>query len=138
MIYADTDFFVALVKTSDWLKDPADRLLQEHLGRIWTSPATLIELLLLSAELRLDPETVIADVLKISRLRGSDAAVFLRAAKYIKEDNVRVFDAVHAAACGADSPIISSDKVFDRLGLKRIPLEQEHSGTRLMGEPKRS
>jgi predicted nucleic acid-binding protein len=131
LTYADTDFFVALAKESDWLKASAERLLREHLGRIWTSPATLIELLLLSAELRLDPETVIADVLKIARLRSGDAAVFLRAAKYIKEDNVRVFDALHAATCGADCPIISSDRVFDRLGMKRIPLEQEldHSGS---------
>ena len=106
---------------------------------MWTSPATLIEWLLLSAELRLDPETVIADVLKIARLRGGGTALFLRAAKYVKENNARVFDALHAAACGANCPIISSDKVFDRLGLKRIPLEREpeRSGAELVGGKKR-
>jgi predicted nucleic acid-binding protein len=69
VIYADTDFFVALVKKSDWLKASAERLLRKHTGQIWTSPPTLIELLLLSAELDLDPETVIADVLKIALAR---------------------------------------------------------------------
>ena len=123
MIYADTDFFVALVKKSDWLKVSAKKLLKEYAGQIWTSPATLIELMLLAAGLDLDPETVIEDVLKIARLRGGNVAVLQRAAKYVKKDDVRVFDALHAACCGTDCRIISSDKVFDRLGLKRIRLE---------------
>ena len=125
MIYADTDFFVALAKKSDWLKVSAKKLLREYAGQIWTSPATLIELLLLSAGLGLEPETVIEDALKIARLKGGDASVFQQAAKYVKKDDVRVFDALHAASCGFDCPIISSDRIFDKLGLKRIRLEQK-------------
>lgn len=122
MIYADTDFFVALLKKSDWLKSGAERLLRQHQGSIWTSPATLIELLLIAAEFGLDPEELLVDVLRIVELRHADANVFLVAASYIKQHNVNVFDAVHAAYCGS-SKIISSDRVFDRLGLERIGLE---------------
>jgi predicted nucleic acid-binding protein len=66
----------------------------------------------------------IADVLRIAQLRGVDVAVFLQAARYIGEADVRVFDALHAVTCGPERRILSSDKAFDRLGLRRIPLEQ--------------
>ena len=123
MIYADADFFLALLKKSDWLKKPAKRLLDRYRGSIWTSPATLIELLLVAAEYQLDPEQLLVDVLQLAELRGGDVGVFLRAAGYVKEQGVNVFDSLHAAWCGPGSKIISSDKVFDRLGLERIALE---------------
>lgn len=122
MVYADTDFFVALLKKRDWLKPEAKRLVRRYAGRIWTSPATLIELLLLSSELNIDPRRLVVDALQIAELRGGDFHPILIAAHYVKESDVNVFDALHAAFCGTD-PIISSDKVFDRLGLERIPLE---------------
>ncbi len=126
MIYADTDFFVALLKPSDWLKKAAERILNEHPGQIWTSPTTLTELLLLAAEFKLDPERLLVDVLEIAGLRGGDANVFFVAAGFMKEQGVGVFDALHAAHCG-DSVIISSDKMFDRLGLRRIRLEEKRA-----------
>jgi hypothetical protein len=39
LIYADTDFFLALLKESDWLKGSAERLLQQYSRRICISPA---------------------------------------------------------------------------------------------------
>ena len=48
MVYADTDFFLALMKESDWLQEAAKRILEEYSDEIWTSPVTLIELLLLA------------------------------------------------------------------------------------------
>ncbi len=123
MIYADTDFFVALLKKSDWLKSGALKLFEKHHGSIWTSPATLIELLLIAAEFDLDPEELLVDVLKIADLRHGEPNVFLVAAGFIKNQGATVFDSVHAAYCGS-SKIISSDRVFDRLGLDRIPLTE--------------
>ncbi|MBE7456575.1 MAG: PIN domain-containing protein [Planctomycetia bacterium] len=122
MIYADTDFFLALMKPSDWLKESAMQLLEEYKGEIVTSSVTLIELLLLSKELKLDPERLILDVLEIADLRDAAPDPFLIAAGTIKEGKTGVFDALHAAFCGQDA-IISSDKVFDKLGLKRVKLE---------------
>ncbi|WP_457741287.1 hypothetical protein [Thermococcus sp.] len=40
----------------------------------------------------------------------------------MKEHNLNPFDAVHAAKCGGE--IISSNKAFDELGIKRIKLEE--------------
>ena len=76
-----------------------------------------------SPELGLDPRRLLVDTLKIAELRGGDPQVFLVAAHYVKERDVGVFDAIHAAFCGRTSPMISSDKVFDRLGLERVALE---------------
>ena len=122
MIYADTDFFLALLKPSDWLQRRARELAQEHEGDLWTSPVTIIELLLLAKRRELDPERLIVDALQIAQLQHSDAQVFLRAARYMREHRAGVFDAVHAGYCG-DDEIISSDMIFDKIGLKRIALE---------------
>ena len=125
MTYADTDFFLALLKDSDWLQSGAKRLYSEHQGRLWTSPATLIELLLLAKEYGLDPERLLVDAVEIAELRGGDLNMFLTAAGLVSGKRVGVFDALHAASCGPDEDIISSDKVFDRLGMRRIPLEED-------------
>ena len=122
MIYADTDFFLALLKDSDWLKTPALKLLDEHRGKLWTSPATMIELLLLAAEFNLDPHRLLVDALSLAELKGGEADVFLAAAAYMQEHQSGVFDSLHAAYCGTGSKIISSDRVFDKLGLERIGL----------------
>ncbi len=123
MIYADTDFFLALLNESDWLQTSAKRLLQIHKNKIWTSPITLIELLLVSAQYNIDPERLIADVLELAQIQGGEVTPILIAAHYIKNKGVGVFDSLHAAFCGVEGTIISSDKVFDRLGLDRIPIE---------------
>lgn len=122
MTYADTDFFLALMKEMDWLKGSAQRILDAHRGTIWTSPATLIELLLVAAEFNLDPERLLIDVLEIVTIKGGDASVYLQAASLIKAHGSTVFDSVHAAFCGRSEKIISSDKIFDKLGLDRIDL----------------
>ena len=123
MVYADTDFFLALLKPSDWLKGRAARILEQYRGTIWTSPATLIELLLVARRYGLDPEGVLVATIKIAELRGGAPGEHLLAAHYVKERGIDVLDAVHAAFCGRREQIISSDKVFDRLGLERVRLE---------------
>ena len=128
MIYADTDFFIALMKDSDWLQASARRLLKKYRGRLWISPAVLTELLLLAGRYGLDPEMLILDTLELAQLEGADPNVYLLAANYVRDDQVGVFDALHAAFCAAaDATIISSDKIFDLLRLERIPLEPERS-----------
>ena len=121
MVYADSDFFLALLKGSDWLKKKAERLLSQYKGEIWTSGATVTELLLVAEEFNLDPEKLVVDVAEIAEVQGG-AEVFLIGANYMKEEGATVFDSLHAAFCGKDK-IISSDKVFDKLGLERVRLE---------------
>jgi len=123
LVYADTDFIVALTKESDWLKGPAEALLAKYRGEIWISPATLIELMLLSVRMNLDRLRAARNALHIGKLRDGDPDVFVLAATYAKTKRAGAFDALHAAYCGPERPILSSDKAFDRLGLRRIPLE---------------
>lgn len=84
---------------------------------------TIIEMLLLAEEYKLDPERVVVDVLEIAEVKGIDINILLLASNLMKHKNVNVFDALHASFCG-ENEIISSDKVFDKLGLKRISLER--------------
>ncbi len=119
-VYADTDFFIALLKGSDWLKGGAVRLAEEHAGEITTSEATFIELMLLAKRYGLDHIRLTADVMAIC---GIEDTTFLKAARLISRHGMRVFDAFHAAHCGGT--MISSDRVFDRVGLKRVRLERE-------------
>ncbi len=119
MVYADTDFFLALLKSSDWLKGNAKKLYEEYNGKITTSEVTFIELLLLAKKHGLDPIRLTASVMAIT---GIEDDLYLRAAYYMREQNLNPFDAFHAAHCGGT--IISSDKTFDGIGTKRIKLEK--------------
>lgn len=123
MIYADTDFLIAFLKEKDWLKKRALEIYNENKEEIYTSWVALTEILLLSRRLGMDSESVIANVFKLIKTIEADQNVFLHAAHLIKEKNINVFDALHAAMC-SDSQIISSDGVFDELGLERIKLNK--------------
>ena len=118
MIYADTDFFLALLKPKDWLKDRAKEILEKYKGQITTSEVTFIELMLLAKRYNLDPVKITSSVMAIC---GIEDEKLLKAAIYIRDYKVGVFDAFHAVHCSG--AIISSDSVFDRLGIRRIKLE---------------
>ena len=124
MIYADTDFFLALLKPKDWLKGKAKAILDRYEGQITTSGVTFIELMLLAKRYNFDPVKVTRSVMAICNI---DDERLLKAAIYIKDYNVKVFDAFHAAHCSGT--IISSDSVFDRLGIRRVKLEGEEPDT---------
>ena len=122
MTYADTDFFLALMKQEDWLKAKARKRLKEFKGRLWTSAAAVIEIMLLAEAYQLEADRIVLDVTEIAEVRGVEVRLLQSAACYMVEDGLRTFDALHAAFCQGDE-ILSSDKVFERVGLKRIPLE---------------
>ena len=118
MVYADTDFFLALMKPGDWLKDNAEKILRRYRGNITTSETTFLELLIVAKKYGLDPIRVTAAVMAIT---GIEAEVPLRAAYYMREHGLNAFDAFHAAKCGG--VIISSDRVYEKAGIRRIKLE---------------
>lgn len=125
-MYADTDFFLALMKDTDWLKKRAKKLYNTNKGEISTSGVTLVELLLLSSKYGLDPERVIADCIQlIDDIQGIQPKKALLAAHYMKEKNFSVFDALHGAY--AEDEIISSDDVYEKIGLTRIRLEEHNN-----------
>ena len=119
MTYADTDFFLALLKPTDWLKKNARRILEEENGRIYTSETTYIELMLLAKRYGLDPVRITIDVMAICNEKNAD---YQAAAELIAQD-VGVFDAFHAVH--SNGKIISSDTVYKKLGLEQIALSDD-------------
>lgn len=124
-MYADLDFWLALLKGDDWLADRAERLLAEHGDDLEVSMATFIELFLVEERFAFDRERAVTSILELASYSG-DSDVVYQASEYVSE-GLNTFDAFHAAL--ADGAVVSSDGVFDGLGgVTRIPLEPEDHG----------
>tara|TARA_Y100000310_G_C20668899_1_gene809162 strand:- start:575 stop:943 length:369 start_codon:yes stop_codon:yes gene_type:complete len=121
-MFADTDFLLALLKPSDWLKGNALKILKKNKGNISTSLSCALELALLCKRLHLPINETFANLFELVSINEKDRIISLRAATYISRYDFNVFDAFHAASCEEDV-IISSDKVYDRIGLKRVDLK---------------
>ena len=119
MTYADTDFFLALLKPTNWLKENARRILEKEKGKIYTSEATYIELMLLAKRYGLDPVRITVDVMAICNEKNGE---YQAAAELISQDG-GVFDSCHAVH--SNGKIISSDKIYRKLGLEQIDLSDE-------------
>lgn len=122
MVYADTDFFLAIMKKNDWLKSNAKFIYNKYKKELRTSVTTLIELLLLCERYNLDPEKVTLSLYAICNIEGIDRQKALQASHYIKHNKLKVFDAFHASFSSKDA-IISSDKIYDEIGIERIKLK---------------
>ena len=122
MLYADTDFFVALVKDDDWLQERAAALARENEGEIYTSRATLLELLMISERFEFDRMEALSYALEIASV-PEDESVLFRAADYMEQHGLTAFDAYHVAYADED-PIASSDTSFDDVTDDRVPIEE--------------
>ncbi len=73
----------------------------------------------------IDPEQLIARTFEIvPDVSGIDKNTALVTAHYMKKYEANTFDALHAAFCDCDE-IISSDNIFDKVGLARIELDKQ-------------
>jgi predicted nucleic acid-binding protein len=122
MVYADTDFFLAIMKKDDWLKSNARKIYKEYKKELWTSFVTIVELMLLCQRYNLDPEKVTLALYSMCNIVGIEKQKALLAAYNMKHNKLNVFDAFHVTF-SANNTIISSDKKFDEIGIKRIKLE---------------
>ena len=122
MIYADTDFFIALVKDDDWLQERAAKIALENEGEIYTSRATLLELLMISERFEFDRMEALTYALEIATV-PEDEDVLFQAADYMEQNGLTAFDAYHVAYADED-PVISSDKSFDDVTNDRIAIEE--------------
>lgn len=120
MLYADTDFFLALAKDEDWLEERALEVLAEHEGEIRTGLPTFLELAYNAEDYDLDLERATAEILEIAEVDVEEDALFQACANL--DEGLNVTDAFHAALAKGQ-PVISSDAAFERVGLDRIPLE---------------
>ncbi|UCH89587.1 MAG: PIN domain-containing protein [Thermoplasmata archaeon] len=125
-MYADTDFFLALIKKDDWLKKRAEKLYKKHQNELWTSTLTIKELMLLAYRDNKDVTDIIEKASALMPVKEVDIGVegHIAASFLIKKYKMTPFDALHAVICDNDS-IISSDKKYDLIGLNRITLEKE-------------
>jgi predicted nucleic acid-binding protein len=119
LVYADTDFFVALIKEDDWLQEAALQVYDEKKGDIQTGITTFVELFFLSQRHNWNREEVASNILEIAETDFDESVIF-QASEYI-DQGLNVLDAFQAAK--ADGEIISSDKDFDDLEIERIKLE---------------
>ncbi|MES3516309.1 MAG: type II toxin-antitoxin system VapC family toxin [Natronomonas sp.] len=121
-MYADLDFWLALLKDDDWLGDRAESLLEEYEADLEVSLATFIELFLVEERFAFDRERAVTAILELATYEG-DPNVVYQASENIDE-GLNTFDAFHAALSGGS--IISSDRAYDeRTGTSRIRLEPD-------------
>jgi predicted nucleic acid-binding protein len=121
MPYADTDFFIAIANSRDRLNAWALKVLEDYKGEIYTSILTLVELALVSVRRGVPVEGMIASVLSIARLTGASEQSALAAAHLIDHEKAGVFDSFQASLC--EGEIISSDHIYDKLGVRRAGSE---------------
>ena len=121
-MYADLDFWLALLKDDDWLSDRAESLLDEYESDLEVSLATFIELFLVEERFTFDRERAVTAILELATYEG-DPNVVYQASENIG-DGLNTFDAFHAALSGGN--IISSDQAYDELsGVSRVRLEPD-------------
>lgn len=120
-MYADTDFWIALLKGDDWLTERAEELYAEYGDDLDVSLTTFVELFLIEEQFPFDREQAAISILEMTDADVDDEVVF-QASEYI-DDGLNVFDAFHAALAG--DAILSSDKAFDEIAIERVQLEPE-------------
>jgi hypothetical protein len=123
-MYADTDFWLALLKDDDWLADRADAVIDDNEGDLVVSLATFVELFLVEERYAFDREAAVTSILELAEYDG-DEAVLYQASEYV-DDGLNTFDAFHAAL--AEDTILSSDRAFDEIDVDRMALEPDDTG----------
>ena len=120
-MYADTDFWVALLKDDDWLAERALERLDEYRDDLEVSLATFLELFLIEERYAFDREQAAVSIFELASTDVDEDVVF-QASAYIDE-GLNTFDAFHAALAG--DAILSSDQAFAEIAIERIPLEPD-------------
>ena len=128
--YADTDFFLALLKDSGSLKEKAKKVYEKNKDSICVSPFTIAELMIVCVR---EDIPLKETLFQMSRIVGTTFIrwnVYFEAAEYV-EQKVTVFDALLMAfskeserAFDDKSEIISSDKVYQKFGFSVIDLKK--------------
>src|SRR3990167_2140861 len=104
-MFADTDFLLALIKDSDWLKKNAVKILRQNKGNIHTSISVMIELAHICKRLKINTIKTFANILELVNVDENVYSICMQAAVYIEKYNFAVFDAFHAAFCNGDEII---------------------------------
>ena len=76
--YADTDFFLALMKDSDWLKEKAKKIYNENKGNIFVTPFTIAEIMIICKRENLPIKETLLQISRIAKLEGISWDIFFR------------------------------------------------------------
>jgi predicted nucleic acid-binding protein len=122
--YVETDFLLALAKDSDWLKDRAENLLEEH--DVVTSSYAYLEVLLIRERHEFDYIKLFANMLDIVPVEtAEEKQIVLKAVNYF-EEGMTAFDSFHAATAETRGhPILGSDNAYKDVDAERLPLEPD-------------
>jgi predicted nucleic acid-binding protein len=127
-VYVETDFLVSLLKDEDWLQEPARKTIEER--SVQTSILAYAEVLVLfydreQSSYSIDAPRAIANLLEVVPVvPEKHAEAVLAAAAFLDEYDMTPFDALHAGiVTTGDGRICATDRVFDEVGLDRVPLD---------------
>ena len=121
-VYVETDFLLALAKDSDWLQQSAEDALDEY--DVETSAFSYLELLLARERYEFEYVPLVANLLELVPVRDEEERqVVLKAVNYYDE-GMTAFDAFHAATAETRTlNVLSSEKDYEDIEVKRVPLE---------------
>ena len=123
--YADTDFFLALMKDSDWLKERAKKIYEKNKDNIWVTPFTVVEIMIICKREEILLKETIVQISRIAMLEGLSWEIFFKSIDLI-ENGATIFDSLLMAFCKVDNQdkIISSDNIYEKFGYDVIDLKK--------------
>src|SRR3989344_3879245 len=128
--YADSDFFLALLKDSDWLKEKAKKIYERNKNSIYISPFTVVELMVVCVREDIPLKKTLFQISRIAGLTFVKWDLFFKAAEYIKQ-GASIFDSLLMAFAheselvfSEKGEIISSDNVYKKFGFNVIDLKK--------------
>lgn len=122
--YADTDFFIALMKESDWLKEKAKKIYEKNKGNIYVSPFTIVEVMIICNREKIPIKQTLLQISRITKLEKIEWNIFFKTCDYV-ENGATIFDSLLMAFCeDGENLIISSDRVYEKFGFGIIDLSK--------------
>ncbi len=122
--YADTDFFLALLKNSDWLKEKAKKIYEKNKENLFISPFTIAEIMVVCKREKISIKETLAQISRIAKLDGLSWNIFFKACDFI-ERGATIFDSLLMATCSENDQIISSGNVYEKFGFDIIDLKKK-------------
>ena len=122
--YADSDFFLALLKNSDWLKENVRKIYEKNKNSIWVTPFTIAELMIVCKREEIPIREILIQTSRIAKLDSVSWEIFFNACDYI-ENGATIFDALLMGFCiqSKENKIISSDNIYKKFGFDTIDLK---------------
>ena len=91
--YADTDFFLAILKNSDWLKEKAKQIHEKNKENLFVSPFTIVEIMIICKRETLAIKETLIQISRIAKLEHLSWDVFFKACDFV-EKGATIFDSL--------------------------------------------